>query len=180
MKAKVSNFILLAFTSLLVLSCLQKDEKIAGVKHFYVEFVDQIQSEKSQNIIKDVSSILPEYDYLISEESAENGWPFYGNVKRESVVLKSEMMPPHTNVNRLSMIGQLSTYNMDEHTMKALFTITSKNDSIISIIKESFEWSDGEWHKFSKKLTTDFDIKNNHNQELNDKISKTLIRYTFK
>ena len=51
---------------------------------------------------------------------------------------------------------------------------------IITVIKETYEWSEGNWRKFSKRLSTDFDISMNTKDEIFSKVSKTLIRYTFK
>lgn len=161
-------------------SCNIEDEEVAGVKHFYFEFIDTIQSEQSTNMINDVSSIFPMSDYIMSEESAADGWPFYGNVERESKVLKTDMMPPHSNVNRLSPISELSNYNEGEHTMKVVYTLTSSSDTTMAISKESFEWGHEEWRKFSKKMTTEFNLTRLNHEDLVDKISKTLIRYTFK
>lgn len=172
------------YSFLILIGCNSTDEKsdknVAGVKHFYFEFIDDVQTDYSILLINKVSSIFPQYDYIMSEESAEKGWPFYGNVTRGSKVLKTEMMPPHSNVNRLSPIDKLTTYNNGEHTLKVRFTLTRKNDSTIAITKESFDWKEGEWHKFSKKLTTDFAIDQDNQKETISKISKTLIRYTFK
>lgn len=172
-------FLIIVLSSCGMGTTKQEDKNVAGVKHFYFKFIDNVQSEYSAGIIKDVSQLMPQYDYLISEESAAKGWPFWGSVKRGSKVLKTDMMPPHSNVNRLSPIKELTTYNQGEHTMKVLFTIDSKNDSTLLITKESFKWKAGEWHILSKKLTTDFNINNNQSL-VADKISKTLIRYTFK
>lgn len=176
------KFIICSF--LVLIACAsdnkESDRNVAGVKHFYFEFIDHVQTDHSKQLIIDVSSIFPQYDYIMSEGSAAKGWPFYGTVKRGSKVLKAEMMPPHSNVNRLSPIVKLDDYNVGEHTMKVLFTLNAKNDSTISITKESFKWKAGKWHKFSKKLTTDFNINRNSRNQMAEKASKTLIRYTFK
>ena len=116
----------------------------------------------------------------MSEKSAAIGWPYYGNVERGSKVLKTEMMPPHTNVNRLSPISQLSTDNEGEHTLKLICTIKPINDSTIDVVKKSYSWHNNEWQSFSKELNTEFKIERFNQQETIDKISKTLIRYTFK
>ena len=160
--------------------CESKNEHLAGVKHFYFELIDNVQSEYTIQLTDHIMEILPQYDYLISEETANLGWPFYGPVERGSKVLKTDMMPPHTNVNRLSPINSLVDYNKGEHSMKAVFTIEYKDEATINIIKESFEWSNGNWHKFSKKLSTDFNIVVSNKDETFRKVSKTLIRYTFK
>ena len=172
--------IICLFGALFAGSCESNNENLAGVKHFYFEIIDNIQSEYTEQLVQHITEVLPQYDYLISEESANLDWPFYGNVERGSKVLKTDMMPPHTNINRLSPIRNLKEYNQGEHTMKAVFTIENKDDKTITIIKESFEWSDGSWHKFSKKLATDFDVEMTNKDETFSKVSKTLIRYTFK
>lgn len=177
-KSLLSSLILLL--GVLPISCKQQpNENVAGVKHFYFEFVDQVNSEFTESIIAETSKIFPQFDYLMSDDSAAKGWPFYGTVERGSTVLKSEMMPPHSNVNRLSNISEIS-YTKDEHLLKAIFTIEAKNDSILSITKESFEWHNKKWNKFSKKMVTDFNIKDVEKKDVILKISKTLIRYTFK
>lgn len=176
------NFLFILALSSLSVCCKneKKDPNLAGVKHFYFEFVDNVQSELTKELIQSMTETMPEFDYLMSEETASKGWPFYGPVKRGSRVLKTDMMPPHSNVNRLSPISKLKNYNQGEHTMKALFTIIHKDDHSITITEESFEWSDGEWHQFSKKLFGDYDIASASQEELAEAISKTLIRYTFK
>jgi hypothetical protein len=168
------------FGALFIGGCGPTNENLAGVKHFYFELIDNVQSEYSEELVQHITDALPQYDYLISEESADAGWPFYGSVERGSMVLKTDMMPPHTNVNRLSPISKLKEYNQGEHSMKAVFTIENMNDHTITIIKESFEWTGGEWHKFSKKLATDFNLEDGSRNEIFIKVSKTLIRYTFK
>ena len=158
----------------------KQDEDLAGVKHFYFEFVDEVQNELTIEIINKVSKNMVQYDYVMSEKSAAIGWPYYGNVERGSKVLKTEMMPPHTNVNRLSPISQLSTDNEGEHTLKLICTIKPINDSTIDVVKKSYSWHNNEWQSFSKELNTEFKIERLNQQETIDKISKTLIRYTFK
>jgi len=180
MLPKASIFVFIVLTACTWMSDTKHNEDIAGVKHFYFEFIDHVQSEYSVSMIEQVSTILPQYDYLISKESAVKGWPFYGNVKRGSILLKTEMMPPHSNVNRLSPIKELTNFNKKKHIMRVLFTIESINDSTLRITKESFQWSAEGWHQFSKKISTDFDIKLDNQQEVVSNISKTLIRYTFK
>ncbi len=170
-------FLIISFVSG---GCANKEEDLAGVKHFYFEIIDNVQNQYTHQLVQHITEVLPQYDYLISEASANSGWPFYGQVERESRVLKTDMMPPHTNVNRLSPISNLKQYNQGEHTMKAVFTFENKNERTITIIKETFEWSDGNWRKFSKRLSTDFDIGMNNKDETFSKVSKTLIRYTFK
>jgi len=165
---------------LALLGCNKEDPNAAGVKHFYFEFVDTIESDYSLELLDAVAKILVESDYLISEESAEAGWPFYGSVKRGKKVLKTDMMPPHTNVNRLSPIANLKTYNQGEHTMKAVFTIRIVENQRIIITKESFEWVDDSWRQFSKKLDSEFDMNAESKNDLFNRIAKTLIRYTFK
>ena len=160
--------------------CETKNENSAGVKHFYFELIDNVQSDYSEELVQYITEDLPQYDYLISEESADAGWPFYGHVERGSSVLKTDMMPPHTNVNRLSPVSKLKEYNQGEHSMKVVFTIENKDDHTITIIKESFEWTGSKWQKFSKKLATDFNLEDGNRNEIFIKISKTLIRYTFK
>ena len=178
MKAQLIIFCLLG--SLIIGGCESKNENLAGIKHFYFDLVDNVQSEYTEQLVQYITEVLPQNDYLISEETANLGWPFYGPVERGSKVLKTDMMIPHTNVNRLSPINSLVDYNKGEHTMKAVFTIESKDEATINIIKESFEWSNGNWHKFSKKLSTDFNIVVSNKDETFRKVSKTLIRYTFK
>ena len=180
MICKLGSYFLLLTLAAMSFSCGEHNENRAGVKHFYFEFIDKVESAFSQQVIVDASKFLPQHDYLMSEESASKGWPFYGNVKRGSIVLKSDMMPPHTNVNRLSPITQLDDYNNGEHTMKVVFIIEKYDNSLLTISKESFEWSGGEWHKYSMKITTDFKTENISQVALVEKISKTLIRYTFK
>lgn len=181
MLSKSLLFILFLLLSVLTISCNQQpNENLAGVKHFYFEFIDLANTDYTKSIVIEVSNIFPQNDYLMSEESAAKGWPFYGSIERGSSVLKSDMMPPHTNVNRLSPISKISFTKNEEHILKAVFSIKSKNDSTLSITKESFEWHEEEWITFSKKLTTDFHIKEAEKREVALKISKTLIRYTFK
>lgn len=177
---RILSIILSIISTSLLTGCTAKDENEAGVKHFYFEFIDNVQSDLSASVIEDVTKIMPQYDYLMSEESAAKGWPFYGNVARGSSVLKTDMMPPHTNVNRLSPIKQLANYNEDEHTMKVVFVVDKFDNSLLTISKQSFEWHGEEWHNYSMKLATDFKTENIDQQELVEKISKTLIRYTFK
>ena len=172
--------IITLFGAFFIGGCGPTNENLAGVKHFYFELKDHVQSEYSEQLVLHITEVLPLYDYLISEESADAGWPFYGHVERGSKVLKIDMMPPHTNVNRLSPISKLKEYNQGEHSMKVVFTIENKDDHTITISKESFEWTGSEWHKFSKKLATDFNIEDGSRNEIFIKISKTLIRYTFK
>jgi hypothetical protein len=160
--------------------CDNKKEDLAGVKHFYFEIIDNVQNQYTHQLVQHIIEVLPQHDYLISEASANAGWPFYGHVERGSRVLKTDMMPPHTNVNRLSPLSKLKEYNQGEHSMKAVFTIENKDDKTITVIKESFEWTGSEWHKFSKKLATDFNLEDGSRNEIFIKISKTLIRYTFK
>ena len=178
MKAQLIIFCLLG--SLIIGGCEPKNENLAGVKHFYFELIDNVQSEYTEQLVQYITEVLPQYDYLISEETANLGWPFYGPVEGGSKVLKTDMMIPHTNVNRLSPINSLNNYNQGEHIMKAVFTIESKDEASVTIIKESFEWYNGNWRKFSKKLSTDFKIGANNKDETFRKVSKTLIRYTFK
>ena len=113
--------ILFMLLLLMMFSCDKKQEDLAGVKHFYFEFVDQIDNQYSQSLIDRISDQLPKYDYLISEKSGAAGWPFYESVERGSKVLKSDMVPPHSNVNRFSDIEYLpkqTGHDQNEHIMK--------------------------------------------------------------
>lgn len=152
----------------------------AGVKHFYIEFVDNIESDYSKVLIEHLSVILPRHDYFISEESANKGWPYYEEVVRGAKVLKTDMMPPHTSINRISPIGQLKNYNQGEHSYKAIFTINNLNENLISITKESFTWKEDKWQKMSMKISTKFKVQDSNQIESFTKIAKTLVRYTFK
>lgn len=172
---------MVGFAVCFIASCeASTNSKIAGVKNFYFEIIDNIQSDFSLQLVEQISETLPQNDYLISEESAAQGWPFFGIVPRGSEVLKTDMMPPHSNVNRLTPIRDLKNYNTGEHKMKAVFTINNSSSETISISKESFEWKDGSWVKFSKKLETEFEIDLTNADEVYAKAAKTLIRYTFK
>jgi hypothetical protein len=182
MSHKPLPLFLIAITAYLFASCAsqEQDANVAGVKHFYFEFVDEIQNEITIEIIDEASKIMVQHDYIMSEESASKGWPFYGTIERESKVLKTEMMPPHSNVNRLSPINQLTTHKEGEHTLKVIYTINSINDSTINVDKKSYDWHNNEWQGFSKKMSTEFNIKSSNQPNINKKISRTLIRYTFK
>jgi hypothetical protein len=173
---------LFALAACLITSCntQKQDDNVAGAKHFYFEFVDEVQSEFTTRVINDISKIMVQYDYIMSEESAAKGWPFYGTVERGSKVLKTDMMPPHTNVNRLSPISKLTTYNDNEHTLKVIYTVQSVNDSTVNVVKKSYDWHNNEWRSFSKELNSEFEITNAEQEDIIKKISKTLIRYTFK
>ena len=60
------------FTACLLTSCntQKQDEDLAGVKHFYFEFVDEVQNELTIEIINKVSKNMVQYDYVMSEKSA--------------------------------------------------------------------------------------------------------------
>ncbi|MDH5474389.1 MAG: hypothetical protein OEX22_01730 [Cyclobacteriaceae bacterium] len=182
MFSKIFAPFVIVFIAYLNTSCgtQSKDENVAGVKHFYFEFVDEVQNEITIEIINEVSKHMVQYDYIMSEESAAKGWPFYGNVERGTRVLKTEMMPPHSNVNRLSPISKLTNYDDDEHILKVVYTIKAINELAINIDKKSYSWHNDEWQSFSQKMSTTFEIDTPKQEDLIDKISKTLIRYTFK
>ena len=173
---------LFVLAACLITSCntQKQDDNVAGVKHFYFEFVDEVQNEISIEIINEVSKIMVQHDYLMSEESAAKGWPFYGAVERGGLVLKTDMMPPHSNVNRLSPISKLTDYDDSDHILKVVYTINAINDSTIIVDKKSFSWHKNEWQSFSQKMNTEFEIGSVKQEDIVEKISKTLIRYTFK
>lgn len=175
--------ILFMLLLLMMFSCDKKQEDLAGVKHFYFEFVDQIDNQYSQSLIDRISDQLPKYDYLISEKSGAAGWPFYESVERGSKVLKSDMVPPHLNVNRLSSIEFLLGEPMQdhhEHVMKLFVVFHSLENGELILTKQSFEQNGEDWDVFSMEIESKFQTDDKSTAVVADKIAKTLTRYTFK
>lgn len=175
--------ILVIIMLMFMLSCATRNENVAGVKHFYFEFDDQVKTEYSLALIDQISEQLPKYDYLISEESGAEGWPFYASVDRGSRVLKSEMVPPHSNVNRLSAIEYLPedmAHGEDEHLMKLIVELKAMDNGVLILDKQSFKWKNNQWEVFSMKIESQFRTDEKPVEEVADKIAKTLTRYTFK
>ncbi|MFY0626244.1 MAG: hypothetical protein JXR07_08120 [Reichenbachiella sp.] len=164
------------------MSVVVHEANIAGVKHFYYEINDKVESQLTRQISNDLEKILPRFDYIISESSAAEGWPFYGQLERGSLVMKSDMMPPHSNVNRLSPIHELDTNSIDpkEHIKKLIITISLSPNGKLIVSKESFRPKNDSWIVFSMKSKSEFDPNVADVASISDKISKTLIRYTFK
>ena len=163
----------------LMVSCSSDNPNRAGVKQFYYEFEDNINQPWTQELTKEIGARFQQGDYLISAASAEAGWPFYATVERGATVLKSDMIPPHTKVNRLSPISDIELDNHQDHPHKLLVILDLDSAQQLHVTKQSYIWENGQWEVFSKRLYADFDPSYKAGA-LTDTLSKTLIRYTFK
>ena len=172
--------ILIITLGLLVLGCTRDNSQYAGVKHFYVEFEDHIDSPFSTELIANIERQMESGDFYISEESAEQGWPFYATVPRGQKVERQLIIPPHTLVNRISPVEDLEDPDKGDHILKLWVQLDLDSTNNLLVAKQSFERVNGEWQVFSKKLITSFEIPDSSGEDLEDKVAKTLIRYTFK
>jgi hypothetical protein len=163
----------------MMVACSGDNPNKAGVKKFYYEFEDNINQPWTQELIGQLGERFQQGDYLISAASAEAGWPFYATVERGAMVLKSDMIPPHTKVNRLTPISQLDLDDDQDHPHKLLVILDLDSAQQLHVTKQSYTWENGDWEVFSKRLYSELD-PSYKGGALVDTLSKTLIRYTFK
>ena len=163
----------------MMVACSTDNPNRAGVKLFYYEFEDNINKPWTQELIAQLGERFQQGDYLISAASAEAGWPFYATVERGAMVLKSDMIPPHTMVNRFTPISQIDLDDHQDHLHKLLIILDLDSAQQLLVTKHSYTWENGDWEGFSKRLYSEVDPSYNGGS-LVDTLSKTLIRYTFK
>ena len=160
-------------------SCQTKNPDKAGVKQFYYIFSDSIDNDWSHALISDLSKEFERGDYYISEASAASGWPFYATAEPGVVVLKSDMIPPHTLVNRLAPISDFDAGTQGDHIHKLWILLEQDSLRQLAVTKQSYTWSNDQWVVFSKRLGSEYAMPDDPSL-LVDTLSKTMIRYTFK
>lgn len=175
----VSPFVMSLLFFAMVVACSTDNPNRAGVKQFYYEFEDNINQPWTQELIKEIGVRFQQGDYFISAASAEAGWPFYATVERGATVLKSDMIPPHSKVNRLLPMSQIDLDDHQDHLYKLLVIMDLDSAQQLHVTKQSYIWNNGQWQVLSKRLYADFDPSYKAGA-LADTLSKTLIRYTFK
>ena len=153
-------------------------EKYAEAESYYYEFYDSARESSSQKLIQEMAVYMQRpFDYILTEESAAKGWPYYGDVPRGTRVKREIIMPPHSTVHR---VEPLSQYKNDKPAKMLEITILSLDSVRVEVKFRLFKGKAGQWIRIVNQPEHYYPLKEKRQEELVEEISKAAIRNTFK
>lgn len=170
------NFIGVLIITGLLLSCVEKPDPAIPALYF-VQFYDSINNQLTKKIVENVPNILESYDYVLTEESGNQGWPFYLKIPKGSSFPKDSLAPPHTTVHILEVGEELDPVeNGENYNMEIKFF--SVSDSLLELQTEILKYETGE--RVIQREYKFYLGRYESDEELFNRISDTIIRNTFK
>jgi len=155
-----------------------QSEKYAEVESYYYEFYDSARGSLSQKLIQEMAVYMQRpFDYILTEESAAMGWPYFGDVQRGTRVKREIIMPPHSTVHRMEPLSQ---YMNDEPAKRLEITILSLDSAHVEVKFRLFKGKAGQWIRIVNQPEHQYPIKEKRREDLVEEISKAAIRNTFK
>lgn len=153
-------------------------DNIAQVEYYYFECYDSTDVTLSKRLMEDIEKYMQRpWDYILTDESAAKGWPFFGDVKRGTRVKREIIMPPHSTVHR---VAPLRNYKREEAAKKLEITILSIDSSQVEVKFRLFSGKTDNWKRIVNQPEHYYSLKENGWDELVEEISKAAIRNTFK
>ena len=174
--------VLLAFGGIIaLLACTRQDPVDYAVPAYYhFQFVDSANTNASRELIEKASASFIAHDYIMTEASAEEGWPFYGSIENGTKVRKDELLPPHYTVHIMKPWQDGSEFVDDAEHYKPVFTVLAYDDTVRIRVVNYFLVS-GQWTR--KAAPPDVRLATGRftsADALHDRLIKTLMRDTFK
>ena len=157
-----------------------EEAEFADVGIYFFYFNDEVKTEESRWLVNHLTKSFQKYDYIMSNESAEAGWPYFGEIKKGEKIPQTEILPPHKFLHRLIPFDRYETDNSLNYYFKIKYSILNYGKQLI-IKAETFERRSGQWILISSPPLSKINVKKYKSKlSLSNDVNKTLIRDTFK
>ena len=181
MRISIIILLLVSTIATFYVSCDNKtsDKDYAPIEYYYAQCLDSSVAPLSKELIRGIENYLERsMDYILTEESAAKGWPYYGEVMRDSKVERQIIMPPHSTVHR---VAKFNDQSLPEENIKRLEITILYLDSRQADVKfKIYYGKPDEWKRIVDQPKHNFLIDGRDMKALAEEISKAAIRFTFK